>query len=200
MELLSRKLTTYLICKNVISEGKRTIYQYGFQIGLEVSLNTIVSIFIAVIYHMEIEALVFFLVFIPLRSYAGGLHLDKYISCLICSCLSLLFLLLIAKYIKIDNLLSLGIIAISLISIKLFSPVKDINRPISQSELIMFGKKLNCCILMIGIMSIIFYCIKLNRMLFMVSITTLFMVIILLLGEIKYRKNVKKVKTTILEK
>lgn len=191
MQILSRKLTAYLICKNAISEDKRAIYQYGFQIGLEVSINTIISIFIAVICHMEIETLVFFLVFIPLRSYAGGLHLDKYISCLICSCMSLLFLLLIVKYIEIANMLSLGIIAISLILIKLISPVKDINRPVSQSELIIFDKKLNYCILMIGAISIIFYCIKLNRMLFMISITTLFMVIILLLGKINYRKNVK---------
>lgn len=189
--MLSRKLTTYLICKKVIAEDNRAIYQYGFQIGLEVSINTIISIFIAVICHMEIETLVFFLVFIPLRSYAGGLHLGKYVSCLICSCMSLLFLLLIVKYIKIDNLISLGIIAISLILIKLLSPVKDINRPVTQSELVIFDKKLNYCILMIGAMSIIFYCIKVSRMLSMISITTLFMVVILLLGEINYRNSVK---------
>lgn len=69
MEKFSYILATYLVQKGVIVADKSCIYQYGFQVGLEVSINTAISILIAVLCHMERETLVFFAVFIVLRSY-----------------------------------------------------------------------------------------------------------------------------------
>ena len=71
MERLAIKFTDYLIHKGVILQENRNIYQFGFQVGFEVVLNTVISILIAIICKMEVECIVFFLVFIPLRSYAG---------------------------------------------------------------------------------------------------------------------------------
>lgn len=192
MEELAHTLTNYLIRKNVIATERSSIYKYGFQVGLEVCLNTVISIVIAVLCHMEWETLVFFAVFILLRSYAGGLHLSTYSSCLICSCLSLLGLLLVVKYLNIDNLFALGIVFISLIVIKLMAPVEDINRPISPSELSNFRKMLNRSIIKIIVLSIIFYLMELDRMLLMISVTTVFMVGILVLGKINYKKCIRK--------
>lgn len=192
MEKFSYILTTYLVQKGVIVADKSCIYQYGFQVGLEVSINTAISILIAVLCHMERETIVFFAVFIVLRSYAGGLHLKTYLSCLICSCMSLLGLLLIVKYIEINNLISMGLICISLVLIKILSPVQDINRPLSASERIRFGRKLNFAIVGIVVISIIFYFMQLKRMLWMVSVTTTFTVVILVLGKVNYEKCVKK--------
>lgn len=188
MEEIAYTLTNYLIRKNVISIERSSIYKYGFQIGLEVCLNTVISIIIAVFCHMELETLVFFAVFILLRSYAGGLHLSTYRSCLICSCMSLWGLLLVVKYLDIDNSYSIGIVFISLFMIKLIAPVEDINRPISPSELRNFRRMLNRSIIKIIALSIIFYLMELNRMLLMISATTLFMVGILVLGKINYKK------------
>lgn len=192
MEELAHTLTNYLIRKNVIATERSSIYKYGFQIGLEVCLNTVISIIIAVLCHMEWETLVFFAVFILLRSYAGGLHLSTYISCLICSCMSLLGLLIVVKHLNIDNSYSIGIVFISLIMIKLMAPVEDINRPISPSELSKFRRMLNRSIIKIIALSIIFYLVDLNRMLLMTAATTVFMVGILVLGKINYKKCIRK--------
>lgn len=75
-----------------------------------------------------------------LRSYAGGLHLNTYICCLICSCMSLFGLLMIVKYWNIDSSIALEIVCMSLFVIKLLSPVQDINRPINPNEMKKFGK------------------------------------------------------------
>lgn len=192
MEKISYFLSDYLVRKNIIVAEKRSIYQYGFQIGLEVCLNTIISILIAVTCHMELETIVFFAVFTLLRSYAGGLHLKTYVSCLICSCMSLLGLLLVVKYLEINNIISIGIICFSLLLIKLLSPVQDINRPLSSNELKRFGKKLNHSIAAIMVLTIIFYLMQLNNMLLMVSVTTVFMVVALMLGKINYERCVRK--------
>lgn len=192
MEKFSHILTAYLVQKGVIVADKSSIYQYGFQVGLEVSINTAISILIAVLCHMESETIVFFAVFIILRSYAGGLHLKTYISCLVCSCMSLLGLLLIVKYVEVNNLISMGLICISLVLIKVLSPVQDINRPLSADELIRFGRKLNFAIVGIVVISSIFYFMQLERMLLMVSVTTIFMVGILALGKVNYEKCIRK--------
>lgn len=194
MEKFSIILTNHLVKKNVVVAEKSSIYQYGFQIGLEVCFNTIISIFIALQCQMVWETLVFFGVFILLRSYAGGLHLKTYIRCLVCSCASLWGLLLSVKYLDIHNLLSLGIVGVSLLSIKLLSPVQDINRPLSTEELNRFGKRLNYSIASIVGVSLVFYLMQLNKLLLMVSVTTAFMVGVLILGKIKYKKQIKESK------
>ena len=89
MEHLSIVLTNYIFKKGIIDEKNYEIYQYGFQCFLEVSASTICSIVIALLLHMFSECLFFFLLFIPMRSFSGGLHLKTYFSCFIGSCLIL---------------------------------------------------------------------------------------------------------------
>ncbi len=194
MEKFSHILTTYLVKKDIVDADKSSIYQYGFQVGLEVSINTAISILISILCHMESEAIVFFAVFIVLRSYAGGLHLKTYFGCLVCSCMSLLGLLLIVKYVEINSLISLGFVCISLVLIKMLSPVQDINRPLSADERMNFGRKLNFAIVGIVVISGIFYLMQMKKMLLMVSVTTIFMVGILILGRINYERCVRKTK------
>lgn len=189
MEKIAYFVTNYLIERDIIDAKMASVYQYGLQIGMEVCLNTGISIFIAVFYHMEWETITFFIVFILLRLYAGGVHLNTYISCLLCSIISLWGLLMIVKYLRINSLLSLGIMFISLIFVKLLSPVQDINRPLSLEEMEIFKRNLNYSILGIVILSVLFYLFHLEKLLMMVSVTTFFMVGILVLGKIKNKKH-----------
>ena len=98
MKHLSIILTDYIFEKGIIDRKNYEIYQYGFQCFLEVSASTICSIVIALLLHMLPECLFFFLLFIPMRSFSGGLHLKTYFSCFIGSCLILTSTLLIVKY------------------------------------------------------------------------------------------------------
>lgn len=92
-----------------------------------------------------------------MRSYAGGVHLNTYTSCLICSCVSFWGILMIVKYIRIYDYVALVIISISLLVIKVISPVQDVNRPISPNELKIFNNKLNHSIGIIIILTFAFY-------------------------------------------
>lgn len=194
MEKVSYFLTDYLVHKGKIAIEKSCIYQYGFQIGLEVLVNTLISIVIAVYFDMVWETLIFFIVFTVLRSYAGGLHMETYLGCLICSCMSLAGLLLIVKYLNCQRILAIGIIFVSLMLVKAVSPVLDINRPVTDNDLLKFAKKLNYSIIGIIILSIVLFLLQLNRMLLMVSVTTIFMVCILILGKVKYENGIRKTK------
>ena len=194
MEKISYVLTKHLVDKGKIALDKSRVYQYGFQIGLEVSLNTLISILIAIFLHMEWETLIFFIVFTLLRSYAGGLHMGTYIGCLICSCMSLIGLLLIVKYLNCPRLFSLGMLFVSLILIKALSPVLDVNRPVMDNDLLKFARKLNYSIIGIVVLAMLLFLLGLNRMLFMVSVTAMFMVCILVLGKVRYENSMRKIR------
>ena len=86
MNYLSKKLTAYILRKGLISQENTDAYEYGFLYLLEVLVSLFCSIIIAVFLNAEVECLLFFLFFIPLRSYSGGFHTNHYISCLILSC------------------------------------------------------------------------------------------------------------------
>lgn len=193
MEQFSKIITSYLIRNNVIGEDKKYIYQYGFQIGFEVCINTIVSILIAVACKMEVEAMVFFCIFALLRSYAGGLHLNTYLSCLVCSCGSFGGILLLIKYLNVSGSVCGLIIIISFICIKLLAPVPDVNRPLSEKEERLFAKKLRYSLIVIGLFSIGCYIRDYKKLLLTVALTSLFMVFIMILGKVKYQISIKKI-------
>ena len=59
MDRLSTKLTNYILLKGVIEENDFEIYQYGFQRFLELFINIMCSIIIAILLNMKLECIVF---------------------------------------------------------------------------------------------------------------------------------------------
>lgn len=85
MKWLSEKLTNYVIKTGVVSKELYAVYQYGFQIGLEMFCCFTACFIIAIYLHIISEFIIFTGIFIMLRTYAGGIHLNCFGSCLICS-------------------------------------------------------------------------------------------------------------------
>ena len=78
MEKVSKFLTDYIIRKGMVDEEDRNMYEYGFVITMEVGLFVIFCLIMTLQLHMIINGILFFIVFVPLRLYSGGLHLEKY--------------------------------------------------------------------------------------------------------------------------
>ncbi len=192
MERIAQLLTKYVISKGIAEERLYEIYKYGFQIGLEAILSVFISIFIAVQMQMIPEAMLFYLIFIPLRIYVGGLHLDKYFLCLVFSCLTLVVVLVATKHFQISCDYLLVISIIMLLFIKRFEPVEHVNRPVDEEEQNYFNKKLNVIVLADFLCLIIFYILKRRELLFLVAITLLLVAISMILGKIKYNRDIRK--------
>ena len=69
-------LTDYLIKKGLVQEEDRPIYEYGFQILIEIFLWVLCCTIIAALTCSLIELCIFFIIFFPIRSYAGGFLYD----------------------------------------------------------------------------------------------------------------------------
>lgn len=192
MNFLSKKLTEYILEKGIIEKCNYEIYQYGFQIFLELSLNILCSIIIAVILDMKIECIFFFLFFIPLRSYNGGLHMDRYLSCFLLSCTTLALTLLIVKHFTVDPIFSYLLYAISAFIIIITGPINHPNREVNSEENIQFKAKTNITLALGFITSITFLLLSNHRYLFLEALVYALVSSTLLIGRLKYVQKCKK--------
>lgn len=187
MEYLSNRLTKYILKKGLVQEENYAIYQYGFQCFLEIFVSVICSIIIAVSLGMELECFMFFIFFIPLRSYAGGLHMDKYHTCLLLSCITLFMTLLMVKYLSISSFTSFILYSISLFTIKYVGAVNHPNREVSNHENTIFTKKTNLFLLLSLIAAILFLFTSAERFLFLESLVFILVAVTLYMGKLKYK-------------
>jgi accessory gene regulator B len=185
MQKLAIRLTNYVVYKGVVKEEERKVYEYGFQTGLEVSVSFLISIVIAALGHMLLEGLLFLAIFIPLRSYAGGMHLEHYSYCLILSNLTYAGILLIVKLIAVPMLFSILLLSVFIAAVWVMYPVKHMNRPIDRGEEIYFKKQLKRFLLADAALAIIFLILKSDKYLLLMMVTFFLMVITMLVGKCK---------------
>lgn len=110
MEKIADRIAQMLIRERIIDNSMLEIYQYGLIRMLELGGAVLTSLLICLGMGMVKEGIVFFAFFIPLRSYLGGFHLQKYWQCYIMSCLTLLAVLVITRFVALDMRVSVGII------------------------------------------------------------------------------------------
>lgn len=134
MKFISEKITDYVVKSGAISEESYVIYQYGFQIGLEMLSCFLVSFFIALYLHMIPQFIVFTAVFMFLRTFAGGMHMNHYLSCFICSIVVQITVMLTNEYFTLKCIIAWIIILVGSILIYKEAPVENINRELDQKE------------------------------------------------------------------
>lgn len=134
MKRLSEKLTAYIINAGAVSEELYAVYQYGFQIGLEMLCCFVTCLSVAIYMHMIPEFAIFTGIFMLLRTYAGGVHLNSFGSCFICS----VTVQIIAMYFNSKYKFTVGtawlLILVSAILILKAAPVECINRELDDTE------------------------------------------------------------------
>lgn len=189
MDKIAKGLTDYVIRKGMVDETDRYIYEYGFTITTEVGLFVLISLFMTLCLHMFVEGVLFFIIFAPLRSYAGGLHLEKYHSCFVLSCLTFSGILIIVRYIHLPIYFSL--IAVFLLEIVVYAlyPVENVNREVDREESVYFKKKLKKFLFLDMFISAGCAALKKDSYIFLITVTFLMVVVTMMLGKYKNRKR-----------
>lgn len=192
MKCLSEKLTDYVIKTGVISEESYVIYQYGFQIGIEMLSCFLVCLGIGIYLRMIPEFLVFTGSFILLRTYAGGLHLNSFTRCFICSVFVQTLVLLISKQYTILLPIAWVIILGGSILIWRIAPVENINRELDIDEKV-HCKRVTVKVLS-GIIAFVLVCtlLGMDNMVSLISVTILIVLISQYIGIEKYKIEKKR--------
>jgi accessory gene regulator B len=191
LEKVASYLTKYIFSKGVANKELFEVYQFGFISFMEITLSIIVSLIIAIWMDMMSECLLFFLIFIPLRSFAGGLHLKKYMNCLILSCFTFVFILITVKCVTLAGTYSCIGSMIFLVIIRLLYPVEHINRPIDNEEKAVFKKKLIIIISVDLFISIFLFVMRWNKLAILETVTLAIIAITMVIGKLMYSIEVK---------
>lgn len=173
MEQLSIKIANILLRNKYIEEAMYSVYQYGIQMAFEVGCSFIMSIIICCACGQMIDGIIFFGVFIPLRSYLGGFHMNSYWACFICSSTVLVGILLLVRFCNPNPIVSWIML--------IFSVVIIVWKAKKASEVDEEGQHYypRICIIVVGILlvSIIFFAISKFSLLFLIACTNVLVVI-----------------------
>ena len=134
MKYFSEKLTSYIVKSGAVPEESYEIYQYGFQIGLEMLSCLLACFGIAVYLHMIPEFAVVTGIFMMLRSFVGGVHLNSFDACFMCSVTVQTLVLVVNRLYTQPLNLAWGIIVLSSVLIWNMAPVQGINRELDADE------------------------------------------------------------------
>lgn len=187
MKRLSEKLTGYIIKTGTVSEELYAVYQYGFQIGLEMLCCFVICLSIAIYLHMIPEFIIFTGIFMLLRTYAGGVHLNSFLACLICSVTVQNLVLFIDSTWILPTVIAWVITLISISLIWKCAPVENVNRELDSNEK-EHCKKVTMRIL-IGVFSFTCICTLYGaeKIVSLVAWTVLVILISQYIGVVKYK-------------
>ncbi len=80
-----KKITDYMIEKNIIEEEMFDIYQYGFELMISSTITMLSIMIIACIMDSPLIGILYFFITVPLKVTAGGYHAPTYAKCFIIS-------------------------------------------------------------------------------------------------------------------
>lgn len=185
MEELASKLARFVVHNSSESLEAFEIYKYGFQTGLEMITCMIVSLLISVYLQMLPEFLVFICIFVLLRTYMGGLHLEKFLSCFLCSTVVQTGVLLWASYVQFPLYYAWPMILICMGIILFIAPVENENRRLEDIEKKYVYKKVIAILISVLILCIFLTIIKWNSYVSLIADTLLVLVVSAIIGKVK---------------
>ena len=136
---VTRKLSKW----DVIDNEKFDIYSYSFEILISYSVYFLIFLFTSALTKTFFESLFFLFGFCILRHFAGGYHTSTYIRCHLLFSLSHLIFILIFKLTPIDWYLVFvsSLLFYIVLSVYLFAPVDNDNKPFTKTEFTRFRFK-----------------------------------------------------------
>lgn len=140
-EKASETVTRKLQENNTINEEQYEICRYGIQQGFTIILNVVTTLIIGMIMGELLYAVVFTILYIPLRSNAGGYHAKTAIRCYLYSILLMIAVLLAIKHITIPSFICIIIFVISIAVICILAPIEDANKPLDEIEVKVYHKR-----------------------------------------------------------
>lgn len=133
---LANRIVLRLIELSVIEEGDAELYIYGFFIVISRLFFFLVTISAGLLAGVPVESILFYIVFLTLRSYAGGVHARTERSCTVLTTLALLVSVLLIKLFEMHTagFVPLLMLGIGSLCILLISPLDSDEKPLNRNE------------------------------------------------------------------
>jgi len=182
---MSYKVIGELIVSGTINAEERDLYEYGLQQGLLIVLNILTIIIIGFLLKMIWQSIIFMIVYMPLRSYAGGYHARTQSRCYFFSILLTISVLLAIQLIPSTRFNILCIAMIAAIIIYVLAPVEDANKPLDKKELEIYKKRTRIILVLELCATILMMGLRVNGGSLCISVSMFALSILLVIGKVK---------------
>ena len=122
--------TLYRHCP--LSEEKRPVFVYGFELSLSTLSSVFSIILLSIIFKNVYSSLLFLYIFFFLRLFSGGYHAPTYSRCFILTNAIFVFVYLLSEAILWYKPLLIPFAILSCISVFLLSPIRSTKHPLSE--------------------------------------------------------------------
>ena len=185
---ISAFITDTLIEGKIIKSDERNLYLYCFGTLIEMTANLVSTLIIGVLIGEIVATLLFMMVFIPLRSTAGGYHCETAGRCYLLSITVYLSVILTYDFISsIPLYVCVLICVIDFTAIIVLSPVASLNKPLTANEKTR-NRRVSIVLSLIYIAAILvmFFCKSIYAFVILETFTAA--VVSMIAGYIKYKK------------
>ena len=188
---MSAFITDTLIEGKIIKMEERNLYLYCFGTLIEMTANLITTLIIGALLGKIVAALIFMLIFIPLRSTAGGYHCETACKCYLLSMAVYLAVILTYDFVStVPSYVCVLICVYDLTAIIILSPVVSPNKPFTAKEKIK-NRRISIILSLIYITAIIVMLNSKNVYAFVILESLTEAVVSMIAGFIKYKKASK---------
>ncbi len=188
----SEHIAKKLVEKNTISSENKPIYQYGIQQGFTIGLNILTTFVIGLVFKMIVESFLFLAVYIPLRSFAGGVHAKTANRCYVYSTIMIIAELLVIKFLPFGIFIGSCLSLISGAIIFLLAPVETENKKLDESEKQVYKKRARIILIIELVIQFIIALMSWNNIMMCFSLAFVSLSLIMLAGVIKNNYNDKQ--------
>lgn len=142
IKLLAGRIVAWQVSKNYLSKQQTDLYAYGYELLISQVINLLITCLFVVVFQSRLTVVLCFITYMLLRSYAGGYHAGTHERCMAASAVTTSLLCIVIKIMPEDKILLANLIGtfVSGITIFLFAPVQDQNKPLSEAEKEQYGK------------------------------------------------------------
>lgn len=182
------KMTSVLICNNMIDNNESKVYSYGFEILIAFIVNITTMLLIGFLFGKFTYILFFLMCYCPIRQFSGGYHADNYFRCLLTFVFIILSTILIIENLNLYLFKNIIMVtaSISWVGICILCPIEHRSNPISDREKSTYKKVAVFVSTIILLMTVLSFLLNIFVDYFIYSAFAMFWIFIMLvLGKLK---------------
>jgi accessory gene regulator B len=183
---ISTLISNQFVKHKIISEDAKDVYKYGVEITISSLIGFIIVALVGIMFKALLQAMIFYVIFVALRSMTGGFHATTYLKCNIIFNFVSIFTLLFSKA-ATEIHLSIGIITLFFLpAVAIFiwlAPVENPNKPIEEKKRIYWKLTGVIVSILLYILSILLY---INQHIFESAVVTITVFVVSILCMIPF--------------
>lgn len=116
------------------TDREKKLISFGMECALSEVSKVIIYFIVFLAFSLQEYFFVAMVVFYIARAFAGGYHSETYLQCLITTFTIFLIIITFGRYVELNMLMKITLLAISLVLTMIFAPVDHPNKPILNKK------------------------------------------------------------------